>query len=87
MIPNLQTRASLLCVRVSTALVILSLVSMAQASHSRGSATRVGGGGGRGGGFKSQGAPEIDPALAGGGIVLLVGGTLVLMSRRRLAKA
>ena len=87
MIPNLPTRAPLLCVRVSTALVILSLVSMAQSSHSRGSAARVGGGSGRSGGFKSHGAPEIDPTLAGGGIVLLVGGTLVLMSRRRLATA
>jgi LPXTG-motif cell wall-anchored protein len=32
-----------------------------------------------------NGAPEIDPSLAAAGIVLLIGGTLVLTSRRRPA--
>ena len=32
---------------------------------------------------RSRAAPEIDPGLAAAGLVLLCGGTLVLMSRRR----
>lgn len=88
MLSNLLTRAPLLtCVRVSTLLAILSLGSMAQSTHAGGSAQDVSGGHGRGGGFQGHGAPEIDPTLAGAGIVVLVCGTLVLMGRRRLAKA
>jgi|KBSSwiStaDraftv2_1062776.scaffolds.fasta_scaffold690862_2 hypothetical protein len=34
-------------------------------------------------GARSRAAPEIDPGLAAAGLVLLSGGTLVLMSRRR----
>jgi len=82
MVSNLLTRAPLpTCVRVSTVLVILSLASMAQSSHTGGTDPRVGGG------SQSHAAPEIDPGLAAGGIVLLVGGTLVLVARRRLARA
>jgi len=32
-------------------------------------------------------APEIDPGLVGGGLALLLGGTLVLLGRRRAARS
>ena len=88
MISNLLTRAPLrTCVRVSTLLVILSLGSLAQSTHAGGSGHGVSGNHGRGGGFQGHGAPEIDPMLAGAGVLVLVGGTLVLMGRRRPARA
>jgi hypothetical protein len=34
-----------------------------------------------------HGAPELSPGLAGAGILLLVGGMLVLLARRRPARA
>ncbi len=87
MISNLLTRAPVPAfVRVSTLFVILSMGSMAQSTHAGGPGHGVGGNNGRDGGFQAHGAPEIDPTLAGAGIVVLVCGTLVLTGRRRLAK-
>jgi hypothetical protein len=56
----------------------LALVLIASAPMARARDHHCGGGG-------NNGAPEIDPGLAAGGILLLVGGTLVLTGRRRPA--
>jgi len=88
MILNLPTRAPVrTCMRILTVLVVLSLDSLAQSTNAGGLAQDVSGGHGRSGGFQAHGAPEIDPTLAGAGIVVLVCGTLVLTGRRRLAKS
>ena len=63
--------------RISTLAVLLSLGASAQSS----------GGESHGARGHAHGVPEIDPTLAGAGIVLLVGGALVLTSRRRAATA
>jgi len=36
-------------------------------------------------GTKPTGAPEIEPSLAAGGFLLLIGGSLILLGRRRRA--
>lgn len=41
--------------------------------------------GGDEGGTKPTGAPEIEPSLAAGGFLLLIGGSLILVGRRRRA--
>lgn len=59
---------------VPVSMVCMSVVSFAQD-------------GGGDGDYGGQAAPEINPSLLVAGIVLLVGGTLVLLGRRRTRHA
>lgn len=56
---------------VPVSMVCLSAVSFAQSTSGSGSPAQ------------GTGAPEINPSLLAAGAVLLVGGTLVLLGRRR----
>jgi len=57
---------------VPVSMACLSAVSFAQSSTGSDAAAQG-----------SRGAPEINPGLLSAGLVLLIGGTLILVSRRR----
>ena len=90
MAPTIVTRLLSKIVAPALALTLI-LCTGAMAQHGgggnggggNGGGGNGGGGNGGGGNGGGHGAPEIDPSLAAAGIVLLVGGTLVLTSRRR----
>jgi len=65
---------------VPASMVCLTVTAFAQDGSGDGDYSSGGAGGG-------GGAPEINPSLLMAGLVLLVGGTLILVSRRRARHA
>jgi hypothetical protein len=77
-VPQPRIRSKLLCGIVLTLLSIAIASSLGIAQGSAGPRGSTGRG--------HYGAPEIDPSLSSAGIVLLVGGTFVLVEARRRAR-